>query len=203
MRQVMLQRKAMLLLTLPFFFFFTACSSNTNDPVIEGDTSGNEILLRGALNVKFDNKESDYRADFNTISIEGENVLQIRVSALSDNTDDKEQALLICSVPVESATGLPEVGDYQFKTETHEKFKGNFSYERRLNSGDFFRFKFEGISLRLRINESQPDHLTGSFSFKARQEYGQRMMHGQLEDVNLANNGEINILVNFNAKKDS
>ena len=177
-----------IILILLFTFIFSGCNKSSTEPIaIEND----EILrISGALNKSFFSYNSQYECQATVKSWDIGNTLILSVKTISTSSNIKEQISFYLYMPIGS-DDLPITGKY-YAHLLSDNFSG-ISYKNQWNQNSFLKYRFETGLARLVIEESDNSRLIGKFSLSAQQSYGQRTLNGQVEDINLANDGRITV----------
>ncbi|MDH3267726.1 MAG: hypothetical protein OEM46_02610 [Ignavibacteria bacterium] len=172
----------------------SACESTVTD-----STSSNQynatLEYSGGLNVSFAKDISEFSKSIKIVNQENDSyLLDLQLNVKTFNDSQREQASLQLDIPFVSQNGIFPTGQYILTNEEISSAYGN--YELIKNNGDFARYNFEGVSATLVIEESNAEHVNGSFILNMEQLNGKRMLDGQLEDVVL--NSPIRLLSQFN-----
>ncbi len=173
----------------------SSCGKETTAP--EAVESEIDFQLSGALNRSFDSENANFCGDgqINASGDINKLLIRLKVNSTFDGTEELIQIYLM--LPLDSTNEVPEPGNY---TLDESKLGPNtrFLYQMVQGEDSFARYMFSGFYLRLEIQESMNDQIKGRFSLKGRQQSGLRMINGQLEEVELANDGQVNVSGKFN-----
>jgi hypothetical protein len=166
----------------------SGCSSNSTDPIqIESEEM---IRISGALNKSFFTFETQYTCQSVIKTWDIGKTLFLSIKARNISNTENEQVSMNFYIPLDSDE-LPMQGKY-YSTELSDNFSG-VSYKNQWNNKSSSQYRFETGMARIFIEEINNGNLIGKFSLSARQSYGQRTLNGQVENVNLANEGKITV----------
>jgi len=165
-----------------------SCGSGTMEPI---EIQSQQLLnISGALNSTFSIDESNYQCLGTIKNWDIGYTLILSVKAKGTSINKNEQVSLYFYMPIGS-DDLPITGKY-YAHLLSDNFSG-ISYKNQWNQNSFLKYRFETGLARLVIEESDNSRLIGKFSLSAQQSYGQRTLNGQVEDINLANDGRITV----------
>ncbi|MFC2088993.1 hypothetical protein ACFLSX_05265 [Calditrichota bacterium] len=167
---------------------FTGCSSNITEPI---EVSQQEILrISGALNTSFMSDETEYQCRGTIKTWDIGNTLILSVQATSNSSSSKESLSLYMYIPLKS-NEIPKGGENLIH-DISDNFSG-ISYQSQWDERSLSKYRLETGLARIFIETSEDNHLVGKFSLSANQTYGQRMLDGQVENIQLANEGKITV----------
>lgn len=175
-------------LTIILAVIFTGCSSTVTEPI---DVSQEEILrISGALNTSFMSDITKYQCRGTIKNWDVGHTLILSVQAISHSSGNKEQLSLYMYIPLKS-NEIPSAGE-NIIHDISDDFSG-VSYQSNRGKKSSSRYRFESGLARIQIQSSENNHLVGKFSLSAEQTYGQRMINGQVENIQLASDGKITV----------
>lgn len=174
----------------PFFIILTlllcGCGSSTMEPI---EIESQEMLrISGALNTSFNSTETQYLCRGTIKSWDIGHTLIISVQVIKNVSNTNEQASLYMYIPLES-NEIPVAGEYLIH-DISDDFSG-LSYKSQWEKNSYSKYRFEAGLVRLIIENSVDNRIVGKFSLEAKQSYGQRVLRGQVEDIKLANDGDV------------
>lgn len=167
---------------------FSGCNSNSTEFIqIEKEEM---IRVSGALNTSLYSDITVYECQGIIKSWDIGNTLFLSIRAKRNLNNDNEQINLNLYIPLDSDE-YPLNGKY-YSYILEDNFCG-VSYKSQWAKNSFSKYRFETGLVRIVIEENDNNHLIGKFSLSANQSYGQRILNGQVEDIKLANKGEITV----------
>ncbi len=176
-------------------FLFTACDSNSLAPSEDENETANKISVSGALNTNF---SSDYSHFINAVksrSCNDEHGFFMKLVASNENSG--KSIYLSLYIPLQTNDGVPAVGDYLFSTEVDSNFYGTISFKSITDKYNNSAYEFSCESITLKVMKSGDDYFFSKFVVTAKQIQGKRMFNGQLEDIELSNDGKIRFLADI------
>lgn len=171
-----------------FPLFYTGCNSNSIEPI---PIENNEIIhISGALNKSFNILETNYDCQTIVKSWDIGNTLILSIRGKSETENTEEQISLTLYFPL-GQDDYPETGKY-YSNNFSDNFSG-VSYKNQWNENSFSKYRFETDAAKIIFEESENSNLSGKFSLIAKQSYGQRILNGQVENIQLAHDGKITV----------
>lgn len=170
-----------------------ACDSN--DPMITDDSAQQTMQVQGALNADFEQEKAEFLGAIHSASLSSGGRLDLRVLARERDSDTEKQINLTLTLPLAPGERMLTPGDYVF---TGEELQARVDYNQSNQAAQSYaQYQFEGSRVSLRITKADLEGVHGQFSLQARQIQGRRMQEGQLEDVQLADEGRIQVQSRF------
>ncbi|HMB94311.1 MAG TPA: hypothetical protein VKP65_25915 [Rhodothermales bacterium] len=171
-----------------------ACDSN--DPTTSTDDPAQQtIQVQGALNAHFEQAKTEFFGALNSASLSSGGRLDLRVLARERDGDVEKQVNLVITLPLAAGERMLPPDDYLFTAEELQARVDYYLSNRERQA--YAQYQFEGRRLNLRITKADLNGVHGQFSLQARQSQGRRMLDGQREDVQLADEGQIQVQSRF------
>jgi hypothetical protein len=168
--------------------FLCGCNSNTVEPI---EIQSSEMLrISGALNATLYADETQYQCQGAIKSWEIGNTLILSIRADKNSVMGNEQTTLYLYMPLGSDE-KPLSGKYY--THLLSDNLCGVTYKNHWSKNSFSKYRFETGLARVIIEQYDNNHLIGKFSLKAQQSFGQRVLHGNTENIKLVNNGKITV----------
>ncbi len=163
------------------------------------DPQNFSVRLGGALEVSFDKNVTAAREHVLLLMPEGQASLSMFFQMRINNDSKNDEVSMHVTFPVTVSKDHPEPGIYEHRYEAHSPFFGNTEYRLTVPDASDLQviYNFRGIAVQLRLEESSADHVKGDLHITAKQVRGLIKSYGQLQDVRLANDGQIAIAVKF------
>jgi hypothetical protein len=172
----------------------------------EKGASDRNILVRigGALEASFDGDGMLHEDRVLIASHAGKPVLSMYFSVKTSIPNKQEEARIGVTLPFQSDHNSPPIGLINVKAEEEPEFSGSVGYTIVLHDGTELRavYDFRASAGQLQITESSDTRLKGTLRLVALQVRGIRQSNGQLEEVTLANEGRIAVVVTFDVAVD-
>lgn len=185
------------ILSIILVMLSSSCDHKITSPDDKADLQNFSMRIGGALEAELD---SDIVLSNEQVSISthgGERVLSMFFQTKTSRDNQEEEAQVRIIVPFHTEQGFPEVGVINFKTEDFSNFNSMVGYRliRHDDSALQSVFDFRVTTGQLRVSESSETHLKGDLLVSAKQVRGIRKSFGQTEEVQLANDGQIAVIV--------
>jgi hypothetical protein len=167
-----------------------ACTDNTTD--VNSEIQADKIRISGALNTEFNAMRTtiseQIRNDVSTIYFSGEGITHAE--------DFRQQFALKFLVETDIESGI-QIGN-SFEIIADELYN-QLQYKSSWDATSFTELQFQVGSGEVYIDRIDDTYIYGQFRLQAIQKQGRRMIHGQVEDLNLASQGEISVNGIFSA----
>lgn len=184
-----------------------SCQRKTTEqlPVL----NSKELLIKvsGALDLNFKDskvpKDTKIQQNGELIIIpnSGQNLLMMNFKSAVTHKDKQETIQISIAVPIAVSSGIPTPGEYLFYNKNDRHISGNIAYTIAKNDKSklhaYYHFQF--TTLILRIEDSDEDGLVANFLMTACQVAGYKKTFGKGEEIQLADDGRIQIQASFDA----
>ena len=179
-----------IIIVLIMMFILIACSDNTTD--VNSEILSDKIRISGALNTEFNAMRTTIseqnRNDITTIYFSGE--------AITQAEDFQQQFAVKFFVETDFENGIQLGHNYEIVA---DELYNQLQYKSSWDATSFTELQFQVGSGEVYIDRMDDSYIYGQIRFQALQKQGRRMIHGQVEDLNLANQGEISVNGIFSA----
>jgi hypothetical protein len=171
-------------------FILIACTGSTTD--VNSEMLSDKIRISGALNTEFNAIRTiiseQNRNDITTIYFSGEGIAQAE--------DFRQQFAVKFFVKTSVENGIKIGHNYEIVA---DELYNQLQYKSSWDATSFTELQFQVGSGEVYIDRIDESYIYGQFRFQALQKQGRRMIHGQVEDLNLADQGEISVNGIFSA----
>lgn len=142
--------------------------------------------FNGGLNSSFGQGVLDIEGKAKIVQIGTDKYsLDVQIRINSKTNEETEQGSIAFRYGFESTTGIITAGNYLVEEQNPGVIVAQGQYNLRKSENSFARYSFTGQKFLLKIDASDNEHIRGNFTIFLQQKSGERMMDGQLENVEL------------------
>ena len=164
--------------------FFMSCSENATDSALQ--PVNEPIHISGALNTNFESSQ----AILSQTVTENNKLYYFSIQGASDQDNFWQQASLKFIVKLEPAQDLRVGENFDI---SDQSASNKINYRSRWDESTYTDLVFEIDGGEIRVDSIDGQKIAGRFKIWAQQSTGRRMTHGQVEDLILSNQGDINV----------
>lgn len=167
-----------------------SCTDNTTD--VNSEIVSDKMRISGALNTEFNTLQTSIseqdRNEIKTFYFSGE--------GLTQTENFGQQFAVKFFLETDDAVDIRTGHSYKI---TPDNVYNQLQYKSSWDATSFTELQFQIGSGEVYVDRIDDTYIFGQFRFYAVQKQGRRMIHGQVEDLNLANQGEISVNGVFSA----
>ena len=179
-------------------YFVGACGNRVNPLNPEDPFQAFRISVAGGLVTPFEGSDVAQFAKAYKLFIGDKKYFRLEFQIQVEAGEAHEMASIALLLPVEAdSREFPAPGQYRFGPSMDGVRLGSFSYTRLEGPSSFVKLHFEAKSLKVIVTSSNEQHLTGHLTLEMVQKYGERMLDGIKEDVELAHSGTSYATIDF------
>ncbi len=178
-----------------------SCQRKTTErlPVI----NFNELLIKvgGALDSEFKANKVQQNSELIIIPNSEQNHLLMNFKSDVVHEGKKEKIQISISIPIDAPNGLPALGEYLFYNNDESRTTGTIAYFIAANDKSKMQidYHFRFTTLIFRVEESDNDGMVANFLMTARQVAGYQRAVNKGDEIQLADDGRIQIQASFAA----